>query len=156
MRPMAGRKNSKLLHAAREEAARQSAGVKLDMDPIDALQECLDGAVSMLRWAGVKAAKVPDDKVMVMTAFGPIPNQYVRLEQDMRKEVAGLAARMVDLDIADRSVRLQEAKAMLIVQAIQAAARKAGIPRDQIKLLGPALRDELLTIEGTAREPVAA
>lgn len=153
---MAGQRNRKLLHAARTEAARQSAGVRLDIDPIDALQECLDGAVAMLRWAGQKADKVPADKVMLTGPFGGYPNEFVRLEQDMRKEVAGLAARMVDLEIADRSVAIQEAKAILLVQAIQAAARKAGISRDKVKLLGPALREELAVIEGNAREPVAA
>jgi hypothetical protein len=157
---MAGAKNKRALHLARQEAARNAEGVRLDIDPADALQEVLDRAVSMLRFAGSKADELPESDVMVNTAFGPMLNAWARLETDLRQEVGALASRMVQIGIADRAVRVQEAKAALLVQAIMAAARDAGIPRDKVRALGPALRTQLAALEGGTTDaeprPVAA
>lgn len=152
---MASKKRSRQLKAARAEVARRVDGVRFDIDPADALQEVLDRAVSMLRVVGSNADEVKEDEMTVMTAFGPIENMWLRLERDLRQEVGALAARMVQIGIADRAVKVQEAKAVLLVQAIQAAAREVGIPRDKVKALGPALRTnlELMSGEGEGGGP---
>jgi hypothetical protein len=152
------RRKNRALHLARQQAARNAEGIRLNIDPGEALQEVLDRAVSMLRFAGEKAADVPEDQVIIMGAFGPMENVWVHLEERMRLEVGHLAANMVKIGLAEREVRMKEAQAALIVAALVEAAREAGIPRDQVKRLGPALRAKLTDIEGTAteREPVAA
>lgn len=154
---MAGKKKRRLLHQARQEAARQAEGVRLDADPAVALQEVLDRSLVMMRYAASQADELDSDSLFVSGwtggengSFAKVPHEWLRLEADLRQEVATLAGRMVQLGIADRAVALEEAKAAILINAILAAARKSGIARDQIKALGPAIREELQTITGAA------
>jgi hypothetical protein len=109
----------------------------------------------MLTYIMGKVDELAEDEIFVGTAFGPIPNQWLRLEADLRQEVERSAGKMVQLGIADRAVKLQEAKAALMVQALLAAARDAGIPREQVRKLGPALRTRLREAAGELEEAVA-
>lgn len=146
---VAGSKNKRALHLAREEAQRNAfAAEPLGIDPGAALQLTLDRAVSMLTFAGAKADALNEDEITVHTAFGPVDHQWIRLERELRQEVAGIAARMVQIGIAEHHLRLKEAQATLLLQAILAAARDAGIPRDKVKRLGPALRTHLEVVQG--------
>jgi hypothetical protein len=88
----------------------------------------------------------------IMTAFGPVPHQYIRAFADVRKELASLCINMERVGLAERMVRIQEARALLIVQALTEAAAEAGIPRAKLKQIGPAFRRRLQLIEGQGAE----
>lgn len=114
----------------------------------DALQECLDRVVALFRAAAAHVDELDDDELFEMQP-GPggsvitIPNRWITLETEMRKEVEALATRMTSLGIAERKVRVEEAQALLMVAAIRDAALSIGMPHDQVRLLGAALRDRL-------------
>lgn len=143
------RLTNRALHVAQKEGLIRLTGAegRAKVDPVDALQLSLDRGVAML---GVLMEMVDDltvEELFISTPFGPVTNAYVEAEAKLRKEVHHMAARMVDIGIADRAVRVREAQAMLIVRALTEAAREAGIPRDKVRALGPALRNHLLTMD---------
>jgi hypothetical protein len=142
-------------------AAEQGASIHLGISTADALQECLDRAVALLRFASNQIDNLlidaPDDLAnlgyeedplfeVITNPQGPdtlLPHRYLKMEEEARREVEKLAAMMTQLGIAERVVRVEEAKAALIVAAIRESALEAGISHDQVRLLGAALRRRL-------------
>lgn len=112
------------------------------------LQECLERAVGGMRYAASEVDKLSPEEFWVerIDAQGNRlvePNKWYQLEQDARAEVERLAGMMAQLGIAERQVRVEEAKAALIVAAIRDAAREAGLSGAQMRALGSGLRKRL-------------
>lgn len=142
-------RNAKLLHAARAEARRFAAdNPSPDVTPAEALQWLLNRVTDQLKFAAHKADNLKDNELEVMTAFGPMPNEWIRLEKDLREELGRLAVNMERVGIAERMVRLQEARALLIIRALTEAALEVGVPRSKLKELGPVFRAKLAVLEG--------
>lgn len=146
---MAGHKNRALLHAARAEARRfADEHPSPALSPAEALQWLVNRVVDQLKHAAHEADSLAVEEMEIMGPFGPIPNVWIRLEADLRKELAGLAINMERVGLAERLVSLQEARAALIVQALTAAAEECGIPRSQLRSIAPAFRRHLALIQG--------
>lgn len=142
-------RNAKLLHVARTEARRfADEHPSPDTDPVEALQWLLNRLMDQLKHASWKSDNLAEDQREIMTAFGPIANEWIRLEEDLRKELGSLAINMERVGLAERLVRLQEARALLIIRALTEAAVEVGIPRSKLKELGPVFRAKLAVIEG--------
>lgn len=153
-------------------AAEQGASIPLGVSTADALQECLDRAVAIWRFAAdqVDAITPPqtldpdhpdydpnaalsnlatkDDPLfeVIENPQGPdliVRHRYIEMEREARLEIEKLAAMMTQLGIAERVVRVEEAKAALMVAAVREAAMEAGLDHDQIRLLGQALRKKV-------------
>jgi hypothetical protein len=145
-------------------AAEQGHEIPLGISTADALQQCLDRAVSLLRFAqdqvdeiipeswqlpegydSISQLPVEQDPLFEVT---PNPNgaptvrrhRYLEMEAEARTEVEKLAAMMTQLGIAERVVRVQEAQAALMISAVRDAAMMIGLDNDQIRELGAALR----------------
>lgn len=143
------RPNRKLYHAARAEARRHSEeNPPPHTDAGEALQWILDRVMDQLKYAAKQADALPEDELEVMTAFGPIPHQWVRAEERLRLELGSLAVNVERVGLAERMVRLQEARALLIIQALTESLVEAGVPRSKLKEVGPAFRRRLALIEG--------
>jgi hypothetical protein len=113
--------------------------------------------VAML-WAGQQSEAVPVEQFWVekLDAQGNVlvqPNKWFQLERSLRDEAVKLAARMVELGLAERQVAVEEAKAVMVAQAVRTAAEAAGIPPEQIVRLGEELRKGLET--GAVQETAA-
>lgn len=147
-------------------AAEQGASIKLGTTTAGALQECLDRAVALYRFAvdqvdnlslpenlpeGVEylgdlpSASDPLFEVIVNPQGPDIiqPHRYVIMEREARIEIEKLASMMTQLGIAERVVRVQEAQAVLVIAAVREAAIDAGLDHDQVRKLGAALRTRL-------------
>lgn len=159
---MAGRTNSghnRLYHAAKAEVERSRSSASLGSDPIEVLQELLDGWVADLRYAQSKVDGLPEDEVFRQTAQGTVANEWIRLRDRYREELERASTNLVRSGIADRAVRIREAQAVLFVHAVQDAASDAGIPLDQVRALGQALRrrvNELDAVRDAAADIVQA
>jgi hypothetical protein len=99
-------------------------------------------------FAGREADAVPVEKFWVRyyDAQGNIrtePNKWFVLEQAMRREAVQLATKMVELGLAERQVALEEAKAVMVAQAVRTAAEAAGLNDEQVHRLGEELRKGL-------------
>jgi hypothetical protein len=129
-------------------AADQGHPVELGITTSDALQGCLDRAVQHFRYCASRADELDEDELFV-SEVGPggslltVPNKWLRLETEMRKEVEHLASMMTSLGIAERRVRVEEAQAILVAQKVQEAALEAGIPHEQVRAMGASLREKL-------------
>lgn len=75
-------------------------------------------------------------------------NEWLRLESRFAQELTSLCVNIERVGLQERMVRIEEGKAALLVRALTEAAREAGIPRDQVRKLGPALRTHLQVLEG--------
>jgi hypothetical protein len=154
---MAGHKNRRLYHAAREEARRYAdAHPSPDIDPAQALQWQVNRLMDLCRHAASKVDELPEDELTIMTQFGPVDHHWVRLEGRYRQELGALCVQVERVGLAERLVRLEEAKAQLLVRAITEAAREVGISRDKVRKLGPALRTQLRLVQGGQSDQAAA
>lgn len=75
--------------------------------------------------------------------IGEEPSKWYRLEAAARAEVTNLAGMMEKLGLAERLVRVEEARAALVVRAVAEAAREVGVPRDQVRAMGELIRSKL-------------
>jgi hypothetical protein len=161
-------------------AAEQGASISLGVSTGDALQECLDRAVAIWRFAADQVDSItppqaldpshpdydPDSSLanlpthedplfhVITNPQGPdliVRHRYIEMEREARLEIEKLAAMMTQLGIAERVVRVEEAKATLMVAAVREAAMEAGLDHDQIRRLGAALRDKVADGLGQAR-----
>jgi glutamate 5-kinase len=103
---------------------------------------------AVMVWAGQQSDMVSTDKFWVRyyDAQGNIrvePNKWFVLERAMREEAVKLATKMVELGLAERAVAVEEAKAVMVAQAVRAAAEAAGLAPLQIERLGEELRKGL-------------
>jgi hypothetical protein len=137
--------------AARAEAERYADEHPLPTaDPVGTLQWLLSRRTSMLKVVAKLVDDLAPEDLTVMGTFGPCEHQYVRLEKDLAQEVGALCINMERVGLAERLVNIQEAKATLILRALTAAAEEQGIPRHQLRGLGPAFRRHLTLLQGGA------
>jgi len=140
---MAGRPrrgHNRALHEARKEVERRRSATPLQIDPIDALQEVLDAATADLRHAQSRVDELQGGELWRRTAYGDVPNEWIRLRDKYRAELERICTNLVRTGIAERVVNVRIAEAALVVQSVQAAAIDAGISPDQVRALGAALR----------------
>jgi len=128
---------------------------------VEALQFCLDRAMTALYVAATMADDVPVEEFWVrfVDAQGNTrvePNKWWKLEQALREEVSGLASDMTRLGIAERQVAVEEQKAAWVLAAIRAAAADAGLSNDQVRLLGEGIRTRLIEGPAVPADEVAA
>lgn len=120
-------------------ASRRSSG-RLDVASHEALQEVLDGLVQDLRFTQKMCDGIPHDKFWRDTMVGRIPNEWVRLRDHYREQVGHLALSIEAKGLAERSVRVKEAQAVMMAQMIREAAERAGLEPAQVNRLGDELR----------------
>lgn len=141
-------------------AAEQGASIQMGISTAQALQECLDRAVALLRFTADQVDSLYigfpedtplselspyDDPMYEVTPNDQGPDviklhRYVLWEREARLEVEKLAAMMTQLGVAERVVRVEEAKAALMVAAVREAAMEVGLPHETVRELGAALR----------------
>ncbi len=146
---MPGHKQAKIVAAARKEARRYAYDNPAPTgDPGHTLQNIHDRTRDSYLYACQKVDELPEDEIFVQTAFGPLENQWLRLESRFATELTSLCVNIERVGLQERMVRIEEGKAALLVRALTEAAREAGIPREQVRKLGPALRTQLQVLEG--------
>lgn len=124
------------------------------MDPVQALQEVLDGSVRELREAQHRVNLLEEHELWRETMIGRIPNEWIRLRDDYRSAVERIANACVRNGLAERAVAVSEARAVLMVQMVLRAAERAGLDRAQIRELGAAIREETAAIRSGEAPPL--
>jgi hypothetical protein len=147
--------NRKLLREVNRVAAMEAV-VERDVDPADALQDVLDAAVARLHVAMAHANELDEDEVFRDTMMGKIPNEWLRLEKDLRSEVAVLAGRMIGLNIAGRQANAAEALATAIAPVLSGVFDGLGLTAAQKRKAPELVREHLQLIEGRGYEKEAA
>lgn len=85
-----------------------------------------------------------------------VPNKWIRLQRSLQQDLAKYSKMAIDAGILERQTRLAESQAGMVVTLIENVMSELGLTNAQRKRLGPAIRKNMDTIEGEARElPVA-
>ena len=135
-----GQGNRKLLAEARAVTSTRRSSTRLDVNPVDALQEVLDGLTQDLRLSQKMVDGLQEKELWRDTMVGKIPNEWIRLRDDYRDRTAALAGSMVARGIAEKAVNVSAARAALMATMVQEAMRRAGAPQDMIRATGEQLR----------------
>lgn len=133
----------KRLREARTLTARRRSAGRLNIAGHEALQEVLDGLVQDLRFTQKMCDALDDSPSRPLwrdTMVGRLPNEWIRLRDHYREQVGHLALSIEAKGLAERSVRVQEAQAVMMAQMIREAAERAGLDASQINRLGDELR----------------
>jgi hypothetical protein len=146
------RRNAMLLGEALEIASTYDIAITKGNAVVDVLQTVLDRAMDIWRLACKEVDKLDMDDRLVerIDENGNRlvePHVWIQYELTLRAELADLAIRMGHLGVDERRVRVQEAQVELLGRAVLAAAHAIGLPIDQQKQLGAALRTELEKLE---------
>jgi hypothetical protein len=136
-----------------EHRLRQVYGADTNLNPIRVNQRALDEAVRVFEAASIEAEEVPDAERWRSTMVGMLPHEAIRYADERRAEVFNMTSRLIQLGIADRAVKVEEAKASLLAQAVRDAARDAGLTNKQVAALGAALRARLEGAEASVAPP---
>jgi hypothetical protein len=127
-------------------------GAEIAIGPDVSVGEILAWSLRRVHIAMLFAARQADERqleqfwVQKVDAWGNVlvePNKWFQLERQLREEATRLAARMVDLGLAERLVAMEEAKAVMVAQAVRTAAEAAGLSPTQITRLGEEIRKGL-------------
>lgn len=124
--------------------ANRRSAKRLDVTSQEALQETLDGMVQDLRFTQRQCDALEmgegEGKYWRDTMVGKIPNEWIRLRNDLRQQVAHLSLSLEAKGIAERGVRVKEAQAVLMAGMVRTAAERAGLTPQQVAALGTELR----------------
>jgi hypothetical protein len=154
---MASATNKRRKRETRELAERfAAAGVVEQADPLETLQHVLDRCFKMLVFTETEVESLTDQEFWRDTMSGKLPNEWIRLEQDLRNEVSATAGKMVALGIAERRMRASEVIAAAIAPALDGILRELKLSKAQRKLAPQVVERHLKLIEGNAEERVAA
>lgn len=158
MAPKAQRNRTKQRRNENRKALRKARDLALirgepepGIQPSNAMQYVLDRAVHMLRNAEAGVEKLEPDEVWRDTQVGKIPNEWIRLEADLRQEVAQQAGRMIALDIEGRRANAAEAMALALAPVFKQILAELNLTPDQ-QAAAPAIVERgLKLLEGGQR-----
>jgi N12 class adenine-specific DNA methylase len=121
-------------------------------DPVEALQIVLDRTYSWLVYVAKKTGELPEEDLWRKTkGVGKIPNEWVRLERDLRNELAYLSARMLDRDIETRWAQAAEIVATAIAPVLEGILSDLKLTKKQRARAKRVVQSHLQMIEGGAR-----
>jgi hypothetical protein len=139
-RPKGGHRNRRALAEARASVADRRSAQRLDVNPVDAIQEVLDGLTADLRLTQKMVDTLPENQLWRDTMVGKLPNEWIRLRDEYRDRTAALAGSMVARGIAEKAVNVSAARAALMATMVKEAMRRAGAPPELIQATGDHLR----------------
>ena len=117
-----------------------------DIEPNRALAGLLRATAGHVAWLHAEITGLED--------LGTFESKVLlELYDSERDRCARVATACISAGIAERTVRIEEAKMWTLGQALQAAAERAGLDDDQRRSLGKALRQELAAIADQAEDP---
>lgn len=136
-----GHKQRRALAEARATTSQRRSAARLDANPVDIIQETLDGMVQDLRFAQKMVDALPEGALWRDTMLeGKIPNEWIRLRDEYRDRAAALAGSMIARGIAEKAVNVRAAQAALMATMVKEAMRRAGLPQEAIATVGNELR----------------
>lgn len=143
------RELKRLRWAAEREISQLQRSVSVDftVDPVTALQEVLDGAVADLRASQARVNDLEESVLWRDTMVGKIPNEWIRIRNDLRNEVERIANNMVRNGIADRAVQVSEAMAAMLVPVFTEMMLQLDLTPEQKALVPSVIEGALLPLE---------
>ena len=144
-------RNRRLLRDAHERAM-EAAPLAPHVDPVEALLEVLSRATARYRVCVAEVDKleygIGDGRQWRETPNqGLTPNEWIRLENDLREDIMHLAGRMVALGILDRHTPARQLVADALAPALIEMFAELSLTPEQRVLLPDVVRRALLPLE---------
>jgi hypothetical protein len=135
-------------HGSRELAmqAAQVMGVPRDVDPHEAILECIARAAGHVDYATSKIAELDDP--MVNTMFGPKLNEWIHVQQQSMDRLVTYSKIALAAGVEERRVRLAEQQGQLIAEVIRGVLTALGV--DQHPEAPRVVRRHLQLVSGAA------
>lgn len=122
-------------------------GEELDVEPHEALLQCVRIAAGEVAYASSKVAEL--EEPLISTMFGPKPDVWIMIRQQATDRLAHYAKLALAAGVAERQVQLAERYGDLIAQVLRGVMdelkltpaqekRAPGIVRKQLALVTPA------------------
>lgn len=146
--------NRKMLRKARD-LALVTGDVEANIDPADAFQYVLDRAFHMLQNASEGVSDLKADEIWRDTMVGRIPNEWIRLETDLRQEVFALSSKMISLGIDDRKARASEIMAAVLAPVLKGILDDLQLNKTQQAKAQEVIGRHLRVLEGGPSEELA-
>lgn len=118
------------------------------IDPVQAIQATLDRSYAQLVVAATEADNLPADELWRDTMVGRIPNEWIRLEGELRKEVQNIAGKMLQLDIDDRKAHAAELIAAAMAPVLEGVFKDLKLSDKQKARARESLGNHLRLLEG--------
>jgi hypothetical protein len=145
-----GQPARKALAEARAVTSARRSAAPIDANPVDTLQEVLDGYTQDLRFTQKMVDILDEDDLWRITyqrdldgalvETGRMPNEWIRLRDDYRQQLAALAGSMIARGIAEKAVNVRAAQAALMATMVTEAMKRAGADAEMIARTGNELR----------------
>lgn len=146
----------RLLVQVRQEAAEFTQGLKRGQDPAEAIQLVLDNMVTAYEYATQQMMELPVDEYFVPTLGGMRLHHWIVEQERLGLQLTHIASKAASLGLAERTVRVHETQAALFAQVVEKVLTARGMPLEERRTLHAAIAEEMMTIDSTAREVVAA
>lgn len=135
-----GHPNRRRLKEARTDVERRRSATRLDVMPIDAIQEVLDSLTADLRLSQKMVDGLKEEDLWRDTMVGKLPNEWIRLRDEYRDKLATLAGSMIARGIAEKAVNVRAAQAALMATMVKEALVRAGADPTMVQRVGVELR----------------
>lgn len=139
--------NRKALVEARNLALITGTPVE-DIDPSYALNFILDRTFHMLKNAIEGVNTLEPDEIWRDTMVGRVPNEWIRLEDDLRREVMAIAGNMLRLDLDGRRVAATEVIAAVIAPVLKSILDQLNLTPEQQAVAPEIVTSQLKVLEG--------
>lgn len=146
----------RLLVEVRLEAAEFTTGLRRGQDPAEAIQLILDNMMTAYEYATQQMMELEEDDYFVESLGGKRLHHWIVEQERLGLQLAHIAGKAAGLGLAERTVRVHETQAALFAQVVEKALVAAGMPLDQRRQLHASIAEGMMTIDGTAKEIVAA
>lgn len=142
----------RLLLEAAQEAGQFAEGVRLNVDPADAIQQILDNMMMAYNYSLEKMFTLTEDEYFEDTITGKRINPWIAEQERLALQVTHIAGKAAAMGLAERVVRLQEQQAAIFATIVEAALNAAGIDAEDRRKVHEGIAIRMEDIEGTAHE----
>jgi hypothetical protein len=129
---------------------------RLPVTPSEAVVGTLELVAGQLAYATLKVGELPEDKMFVNTIQGKVPHHWIQMQGTLQERIVKFAGAAASMGVAERKVDLLEAQTKMMGELLEGVMKDVGLSAAQRKKVGPAIRNNLALIEGSAREAAAA
>lgn len=139
------KRNAELYGELMEMAAANNVRRPRGADAATIMQEIMERRLGDWRWATSQLDNVPAEEFWVhkIDAQGNVlvePCKWYQLEQAASAELERITNMIVGAGLAERAVRVEEAKAAMLISALRDALESLKLTPEQRSLVGPTLR----------------
>lgn len=125
------------------------------IDPVEAIQRVLDRSYAQLVVAATEVDNLESDEIWRSTMVGLVPNEWIRLEKELRNEVGNTANRMLQLDIDDRKAHAAEVIAAVMAPVLEGVFKDLKLTDAQKRKAKESVGAHLRLLEGGAERDAA-